>query len=313
MDNKRPKNRRFVFTIHNYTPEELVGFHALAESCDKHGFICYGLEIAPDTGTLHIQGYIEVRSAQRFPFLHKYFGFMRNDELLKFHIEIALGTAEDNQGYTKKEGGYFEFGEPVTQGTRTDLIQIKKEIFENPKNFLQIIIDKANNYQQLKFIESITPYAFSDRDMDNPPTALWIFGSSGIGKTRLVAKTFKDICYVSSYKWLGTNYRQNECFFLDDFREYDLPFNILLKITDCFPFTLEFKGSQIPLNSPFVIITSPKCIADSFLNTSEDIKQLQRRMIEINLDSILDIHNIDLRNLDKKYIWGGDNIPNDNF
>jgi hypothetical protein len=300
---KEIKSRRYVYTIHNYTKKDLNRFHKLAKSLKKHRYICYGLEIAPDTGTPHIQGYIELNSAQRFTFLHNYFDFKRNNQPLKFHVEIANGTAEENKVYTAKDKDFYEFGEPTKQGARNDLKEIKEAIKENPKNIKGVVDEFGNNYQQLKYAESLPKYYLCNRNPNNPPTVYWIFGSSGVGKTKLVSDSFDDICYVSSYKWLGTDYNQNECFLLDDFREFDLPFNTILKITDRYPFTLEFKGSQIPLNSPYIIFTSPKSIEQTFLTTKEDLKQLHRRILQINLDTADNIDDIDLKNLDKKYIY----------
>jgi len=313
MIEKGSKNRRFCFTVNNYTETDLKEFHLLAESLGKHRYICYGLEVAPTTGTKHIQGYIETNDAQRFTFLHNYFDFNRNDKLNKFHIDIANGTAEQNKKYVSKEGEFFEFGEPTKQGARNDLKEIKEAIKENPKDIKGVIDEYGNNYQQLKYAEALPKYYLDNRNPDTPPTVYWIFGSTGVGKTRLVAQTFADTCHVSTYKWLGTDYNQNECFLLDDFREFDLPFNIVLKISDRYPFTLEFKGSQIPLNSPFIIFTSPKSIEQTFTETPEDLKQLNRRLIQINLDSVEDVSKIDLRNLDEKYIYRGVNNDDDDF
>lgn len=307
MTDQAIKTRRYCFTIHNYTKSNLKRFHVLAAALEKHHYICYGLEVAPDTGTKHIQGYIELNQAQRFTYLHKYFNFTRNGKLNKFHIDIANGTAEQNKKYTSKDGDFYEFGEPLTQGARSDLREIKAAIKEDPKSLKAVVDEYGNNYQQLKYAEALPKYYLPERNSDTPPTVYWIFGSTGIGKTKMVSDTFSDICYVSTYKWLGTGYNQNECFLLDDFREFDLPFQTLLKITDRYPFTLEMKGSQLPLNSPYIVFTSPKSIQDTFLTTKEDIKQLLRRVIQIDLDNIKDINAIDLKNLDDRFIYN----PND--
>lgn len=295
-----PKSRRYCFTIHNYTVEELARFHVLAESLEKHRFIVYGLEIAPDTGTKHIQGYIELNTAQRFTFLHSYINIRRNDELLKFHVDIANGTADQNKKYTSKGGEHFEFGEPITQGTRTDMVKLKEAIKENPKNLDHIIDSDVTNFQQLKFAQSIQSVYFYHRNPSNPPVVYWISGSTGAGKTFLVYRNFADICSVSNSKWPGAGYNQNECLLFDDFREFDISFNELLKITDRYPYTLERKHGHIPLNSPYIVFTSPFSIDQTFGTTSqkEDLRQLKRRIIELNLDYIKDVKSIDLKNLD---------------
>ena len=200
----------------------------------------------------------------------------------------------------------------MTQGSRSDLKEIKEAIKENPKNLKMVIDERGNNLQQLKYAEALPKYYLLERDPMNPPKAFWIFGPTGIGKTKLVYDTFEDICGVSSYDWLGTGYNQNECFLLDDFREFNLSFEQVLKITDRYPYTLFFKGSQIPLNSPFIIFTSPYSIDQTFKATKEDLLQLKRRVIEIDLNAVSDIAEIDLRNLDEKYIYKGvKNDPND--
>jgi len=126
----------------------------------------------------------------------------------------------------------------------------------------------------------------------------WIYGRTGIGKTSLVYRCFNDICSVSDSNWIGTGYTQNECLLFDDFREGNVPFEQLLKITDRYPFTLFFKGGSIPLNSPFIIFTSPQSIDNSFpwIRKGENLEQLKRRVVEIDLDMVEDISAIDLKN-----------------
>ena len=313
MSKKSHTNRRLIFTILNYTSEDLERFHLLASSLEEHNYIVYGLEIAPETSTPHIQGYIELNSKQRYSYLHKYFNFTRDGKLLKFHAEPANGTAAENKKYVSKDGEFYEYGEPITQGSRTDLRNIKEAIKQNPKQLKAVVDEYGNNLQQLKYAEALPRYYLPERDPKNPPTVYWIFGPTGIGKTKLVYDTFDDVCSVSSYDWLGTGYNQNECFLLDDFREFSLQFEQVLKLTDRYPYTLFFKGSQIPLNSPFIIFTSPYSIEQTFTSTKEDLRQLKRRVIEIDLEAVQNLAEIDLRNLDPKDIYKGVNNDPDDF
>lgn len=297
MEKKQLKSRRLCFTIPNYTQEDLERFHKLAESLEKHCYICYGLETA-GTGLPHIQGYIELNTSQRYAYLQKYFDFKKDGELLKFHVETANGTAEENKEYTKKEGSFYEFGEPRKQGTRTDLSEIKEAVKTAPKDLPKIIDELAQNNQQLKFAENLQRYYLSHRDPAVPPKVYWIHGKTGVGKTLLVYRSFVDICSVSDSNWIGTGYSQNECLLFDDFREGNVPFEKLLQITDRYPCTIFFKGGSIPLNSPFIIFTSPESINNSFhwSHGSENLRQLNRRIIEIDLDLVEDVLAIDLRN-----------------
>lgn len=313
MSNKDIKSRRYCFTIHNYTKKDLVRFHDLASSLAHHRYICYGLEIAPETKTEHIQGYIELNQAQRLTYLHNYFNFKKNKKLLKFHIDIANGSAEQNKQYTSKEGNFSEHGEPLLQGDRTDLKKIKEAVKNNPQNITPIVDEFVTNHQQLRYAEGLRPYYLPHRDASIPPKVFWIFGPTGIGKTSLIYESFTDICSVSSHDWLGTGYTQNECLLIDDFREFSIPFEQLLKIADRYPFTLFYKGGQIPLNSPFIVITSPYGVDETFKTTRENLEQLKRRIVQINMENIPAGEKIDLRNLGEKHIWDNVNDGSSDF
>jgi hypothetical protein len=298
MKNAEFRSRRFQFTVNNYPKKDMKRFHALAESLESHRYICYGLETAETTGTPHIQGYIELTQAQRFTFLQNYFDFKRNGKLLQFHVEVANGTAEDNKKYCKKDGDFYEFGEPATQGSRTDLREIKEAVKANPKDLPRIIDEMANNQQQLRYAESLQPYYFQHRSPDIAPKVYWIYGQTGVGKTSLVYRSFTDICSVSDGHWPGTGYRQNECLLFDDFREGNIGFEQLLKIADRYPYDLQVKGGFIPLNSPYIVFTSPQAIDDSFTFAGgcENLLQLKRRLTEIHIDSLETSNKLDLKN-----------------
>jgi hypothetical protein len=307
MDNTDRKSRRYCFTIPNYTKKNLKELKSLAESLSDHRYICYGLELSKETGLPHIQGYIEFNIAQRFLHLQSYFNLTKRGKPLKFHIEEAKGSAEQNKKYCEKEGDFYEFGEPSTQGKRTDMIKMKERVKNNPRDIDKIIDEDANNFQQLKFVQAIQPIYLEHRNPNVPPTVYWIFGPTGIGKTSLIYRNFEDICSVSSPRWAGTGYNQNECLLFDDYRPADLPFNDLLKIADRYPYTLERKHGNIPLNSPFIVFTSPKPVREAFKFLGEDVAQLERRVIQIHLLHEVEADNIDLQNLDSKYIHEGVN------
>lgn len=292
------KSRRLVFTINNYSQEDLERLHALAPTLEKHCYISYGLEVGEETGTPHIQGYIELRTAQRYAYLQKYFDFRKDGKLLKFHVEKAIAPAENNRKYTQKDGSGFEYGEPLKQGSRTDLSEIKEAIKAAPRNLSITIDELAQNNQQLKYAENLQPHYFASRNPAVPPKVFWVYGSTGIGKTSLVYRCFDDICSVSDGNWPGTGYKQNECLLFDDFRDGTIRFEQLLKIADRYPYDLQFKGGFVPLNSPYIVFTSPECIDYSFTwsGKGENLQQLKRRITEIYIDSPETAESIDLRN-----------------
>jgi hypothetical protein len=306
------KARNYVFTINNYTKKMLSDLEKVSKKLEKHNYIIYGLEKG-QKGTKHIQGYIQLKDAQGFKFLQNYFNLKKRNKFVKFHIENAKGSYKQNINYCKKglqskkeweekktkgknygkNAIVFEFGEVKKQGQRNDLSEIKEFLKEKPNDIFYLVNNTITNNQQLRFAQNIQQYFFKHRDVKTPPKVFWLYGKSGIGKTKLVYDSFgsDDVCSVSSYDWLGTGYKQQKCFLLDDFRKSDIKFNTLLKITDRYPFTLFYKGGSIPLNSEYIIITSSRSIQDIYSDTfgyeqDEELYQLLRRVKQINLEKV---------------------------
>lgn len=288
------RSRNYVFTINNYTKKILKEFEKKAQSLEKHQYICYGLETG-EKKTKHIQAYIQLIEPLSYKQVQKYFNIQKKGKLDLFHLEPAKGTLEQNKKYTSKDGDWVEYGEPKKQGSRTDLSELKNSIRENPKDIFNLVDNDVQNNQQLRFIQNLQGYYFKKRDIDNPPKVYWIFGKSGIGKTKIAYDSFEDICSVSNYDWIGTDYNQQECLLFDDFRKSEMKFNYLLKICDRYPLTLFYKGGQIPLNSPYIVFTSPKSIKDTFGDHDEDLYQLERRIIQIDLNNfkVNDLKEVD--------------------
>ncbi|AXH77206.1 MAG: putative viral replication protein [Cressdnaviricota sp.] len=88
-------------------------------------FMVYQEEIGEETGTYHLQGYVEVRK----PVRHTHFrNWMEGAHFIK-----AQGTVQQNIDYCSKDptriGERFTFGSPaVTQGVRTDIIGLRDAV-----------------------------------------------------------------------------------------------------------------------------------------------------------------------------------------
>jgi len=288
-DKKQQKSRNWVFTIHNYNKRILKQFGKIAQSMERHTFICFGLEKGKNGETKHIQGYIELDDNQARTFTQNYFNLYRNNELIKFHLQSAKGSAQDNLKYTSKEGHSWQYGEPKknTQGQRNDLEELRKRIFENPKSYNEMLEHENLNFQQIKYMQQLLPIAYKHRNPEKPPTVFWIHGSPGSGKTKVAFNSFKgNICKASNFNWLGTGYTQQECFLLDDFRAHSIEFSELLTLIDIYPTDIYFKGGSIRFNSPYIVITTPESIDNTFhRGYTENLEQLKRRIThEINQD-----------------------------
>lgn len=91
--------RGFVFTLNNYSEEELQEIVSTAQQhCEKYIF---GKEIAPTTKTPHIQGYLYWKNAKTIS---------ASREMLPLRVanhEPAKGTPKQNYVYCSKEGDFI--------------------------------------------------------------------------------------------------------------------------------------------------------------------------------------------------------------
>lgn len=109
-------SRAYCFTWNNYDNDTLAFLASTVAALDTCSYLIYGKEVAPTTGTPHLQGYVCFTSRRTFPTIR---------ELLRgAHVSIARGTPEQNREYCAKDGDYQEFGSLPTdigQGKRTDI------------------------------------------------------------------------------------------------------------------------------------------------------------------------------------------------
>lgn len=97
FQNEMQRSRAFVFTWNNY-PDD----HAdILDALDAR-YHCYGNEVAPTTGTLHLQGYLYFKHARSVTGIRS--------ALPGVHVEVAKGTPDQAITYCKKEGSFVEFG-----------------------------------------------------------------------------------------------------------------------------------------------------------------------------------------------------------
>lgn len=263
MDKTRA--RGFVFTINNYTDEDEAYF--TTDKCKKQvKYYIYGYEIAPTTGTKHIQGYIYFHNQKKFKELKKI--------MPKAHIEIAHGSVEQNIAYTSKDENIKEFGEKPEIGKRNDLKNIKELVMNNTP--VKDIIPIIDNNQQLSFMEKLMKYQPPPKT--KPKLVKWYYGATGSGKTRKAIEEGKDDFYISmkNLQWWD-GYTGQRTVIIDDFRKDFCTFHELLRILDIYPYRVNIKGSTLWLQADTIIITS--CYhPEEVYDTREDIQQLLRRI-----------------------------------
>ena len=132
------RHRSWCFTLNNYTEEELIGLKDWIAKYCNYGII--GKEIAPETGTPHLQGYLQRKSPGTLSALKKV--------NIRTHWEVAKGDASQNEQYCSKGGDVWIHGEYKGQGARTDLESVKNMIMAGEETVDKLVVSHPNLYHQ---------------------------------------------------------------------------------------------------------------------------------------------------------------------
>lgn len=99
---KNKRYRKIVFTLNNYSEDEVT---QITQEFTKLGMYIMGKEVAPKTGTPHIQGYVEFKKQVYFTTLKKI--------MPRANIQQANGTRAQNIKYCSKEGDFVSTFPPT--------------------------------------------------------------------------------------------------------------------------------------------------------------------------------------------------------
>jgi len=219
-------------------------------------YIVYGKEIAPGTGTPHLQGFLVWHNAKTEN--------ATRTLLRGCHVEITRGTALEASDYCKKDGDYVERGDlpadPAEQG------RVEVERWDSAWASA-----KAGAIEEIPADIRIRCYSTIKRiSMDYMPRinplpdvcGIWLFGESGTGKTRSVVAQYPE-SYPKPRNIWWDGYQEEEVVCVDDVDKYDVALGGKLKHwADFAPFIAEIKGGSRKIRPRLVIVTSQYTIGD---------------------------------------------------
>lgn len=260
------KHRYWCFTWNNY-PEDLSAFISW---CEERTFI-FGYEVAPETGTPHLQGWVDVGGGVTYQQL-------RAKWLI--YWEPAVASAQSNWDYCSK-GGNFVTSHPdgfvKKQGARNDIAKARNIITNGGK--MQDVIMQATSMQSIRFAEIALKYLEPVRNW--PCEVYWLHGPSGSGKSS------KALELAPNAWWAGANHRWFDGYdahadvVIDELREANWPFDLLLRLLDSKPMRVECKGGSRQWLAKRVIITTLRPPTETYRSTKEPMAQLLRRISSI--------------------------------
>lgn len=267
----------------------------------KVSYIVYGDEVAPKTGTQHIQGYMWLSSQKRKADVIR---------LLRKGVFVGVPGKDKPPSYwseycQKDKTNCVEWGimpteqehlaqVPAGQGTRCDLLELKRKIddgalcddlIEQEDHFSTFVVHKRF------FVEY---QAHKRRRLDyHKPQVYVLHGSTGTSKT----KTAYAICggYKDVYTWQPGNgdwfdgYQGQDYVIIDEYRG-QFKYATLLNLLDGYPNTrVQVKNGFVLWSPKVIVITAPTDPHAWYpnLDAKDSLAQLMRRVTDVyDLDEV---------------------------
>ncbi|UYD39101.1 MAG: replication associated protein [Wigfec virus K19_562] len=250
-------SRSWIYTLNNYTAADVQRFKDFEFIYQVIGFE------TGESGTPHLQGFITWKRSYRLTQLKRL--------VPRAHWEPAI--AADAANYCMKET--YEILDNRTRGKRTDLIEavscLKSDGLKKMKeNFPEVFVKYHAGFEKL---------AVPDTKRDWVPEVTWIWGPTGVGKTRSVVLQEPNLWISGKTLQWWQGYNGQEATLFDDYRRDFCEFHTLLRYLDAYPIQVEVKGGSVPLLAKRMYITCPYPPEVLYGGrTEEDIAQLTRRI-----------------------------------
>lgn len=246
------RSRGYCFTLNNYEPHHIDAINSIDSR-----YCCYGKELAPTTGTPHLQGYIYFRSARGFESVRSVFP-------AGTHLEVANGSGPQNRAYCSKGGDFCERGDcPLDSSQkgdrerdRWDRIISLAEMGDFGTLRSEYPQEYATRLRMLEHIHRKRPRSVDS--LEGPgPFHEWFVGPTGCGKSSR-ARAENPGAYIKEpeSRWWD-DYDGEESAIIDDFDKFQLALGGNLKRwLDRYPFQAEVKGGMMMIRPKKIVVTS---------------------------------------------------------
>jgi len=252
----------------------------------KVRFWIFQKEKAPNTGTLHFQGYLQMTRKCQISYLKKHFSPIP-------HFEGAKGTAEQNVAYCSKEDsraegdesevGPWRGGEMMEQGRRSDIVAFVDSIKAGSSDAELLEKHPKEFVRYFKVIENIRATMAPRRD--GPPLVILFTGNPGCGKTRSAVdyaeKRGLKYWIRGPHKNWFQGYQGEPVAILDEvdkYHEQGFSLGLLLRVLDRYAVDVEFKGGSRPFSSNTIIMTAVLPPEAWYTRASDVAEQIGRRI-----------------------------------
>jgi len=264
-----PADSRFhgwCFTLNNHGEEDYKLIESMKEK-DLFKYIVFGRETGEE-GTPHLQGYVYLKLKKALAGVRKM--------LPRAHWEPQRGNFTQAIEYCKKDGDFFEDGEPPVD--QKEKGKRGREYWEEQKSLAKR--GKLDDVDPQLFVTHYGALRAIQKDFAPMPDPLddtcgyWYYGETGMGKSHAARAECPEHYLKMCNKWWD-GYQGEDDVIIEDFDKAHSVLGHHLKIwADKYPFPAEIKGGKINIRPKKIIITSnysPQEIWGAEPNTLEPI------------------------------------------
>jgi len=273
-----PYQKNWLFTWNNF-----VDFDA-PKAWPNVTYLAYQHEVAPTTGTHHLQGFVQFSKKMRVQALVKMAPIAWK--------AMTYGDEQDVDDYVCKEESRFPGSEVVKRGVmvrkgqRTDMSEVARAVISGkPLNLVcQENPDFAMRYS--KGLQFLRRYATPPKAVREDLVVKLYIGPTGTGKTH-AAVLEHPACYIKGTdKWFD-NYIGQDVVVFDDFMGAASKIGLaeLLRLLDKYRYQVEVKGGYEWLECTTLILTTnlhPRTWY-KYEGREESFNALMRRFTEVHL------------------------------
>lgn len=247
-------------------------------------YLVYGDELAPTSGTPHLQGYVVFSKNKRF-------SAVKNLLSPRYHLELAKGSTEQNVAYCTKDGWVTERGtKPLS----------KKEIGQNERERWKEIIRHAKEgtleeYDPKVYYSTLNTAQKLQAQYQKPvgitKRVRVFYGPTQTGKSFSAWSQLGPDAFAKDPRskfWYG--YHGQTKMIIDEFRG-GIDISHMLRWLDCYPLMVEVKNSSCACLVDEIIITSNLHPSKWYPELDQDtIDALLRRMEIVHFSDFFNKH-----------------------
>ncbi len=282
--------RRFRWTLNNPRPDEIKIFQDYLDNntWKSHDirYTVFQTKKAPTTGTIHLQGYTELKKRKRSSAIHKIPGFSRI-ALLAANASSSANIRYCTKTDTRVDGLSGSFGTPSRKESSNNRKELIQHIHNGGYSAKQAALDYPEVFLHAHAgIEKMISKLQEQRDFHTK--VLIYYGPTGVGKSWKAnhehPSAYQAAWPTGTFWWDhydggNPNGTGHDTVIMDEFRN-QIKMDVMLKLINPAPLPLQYKGGRTTFNSHRLIITTNIEPMDWYHTRSDDeFAMLKRRLI----------------------------------